>query len=465
MKLVYEYGAISRATGKLEENLMDIVVIGFGTSGREAARLAKECGYSVTILDENISPQLVTDKSIFEEEGIDVELGVQSFDLSQTQLIIQSPGVTNESNLAQLAASSGVDVISEIEFAAMNTDIPLLAITGTNGKTTTTELATHLLAELGYNVRAVGNIGTTLSEVVAEGKGYDFLVVELSSFQLEKSHQLAPFAAVITNIASDHLDRHGDMESYFGVKFSIFSNINDYTRIVINESLFPYWNENISEYDLPILFSTKAEADFKLLDDNIVLDDEIIVNQKGTQLFGEHNAENIMAALGLVATVIGREQLFAPKLVGALKSFKPGEHRIEKFLEKDGVIYVDDSKGTNPAAVVAAVKALGGNKNVCIILGGLDKGMDFSPLISVKDKIKKGFVIGECRHCIVDAIGDKIKCELYSDLESAVDDAVECAESGDIVLLSPACASMDMFKNYNERGERFKKAVLSATNK
>jgi len=440
---------------------VSIVVIGFGKSGQSAAILAKQCGYDVKIIDENISESMLKKQFDFEQNGIQIELGVQSCDLSGVIMIIQSPGVPPTSSLAQMAERSEIEVVSEIEFAAMNTDIPLLAVTGTNGKTTTTELTTHLLNELGYKVCAVGNIGTTLSEVVTEGEKYDYLVVELSSFQLEKSPQFSPYAAAITNIASDHLDRHGDMDTYTRIKFSIFDNIAEANRKVINEQLFAYWNENVSKYELPTLFSASAEADYRLDRDDIVLDDKKIVALNDTNLHGAHNAENIMTALGLVSTVVDRETLFSKKTRSALCSFKPGEHRVEIFAEHEGITFIDDSKGTNPDAVVAAVNAVGKEKNVCLILGGLDKGMDFCPILSVSDKIKKAFVIGECRAKIEAALGQEINCELYAEFAPAVQSAVGSANEGDVVMLSPACASMDMFKSYKERGDIFKKIVLS----
>jgi len=438
---------------------MSIVVIGFGKSGQSAAKLAKQCGYDVKIVDENISESMLKKQVDFEHDGIQVELGVQSCDLSGVIMIIQSPGVPPTSSLAQMAERSEIEVVSEIEFAAMNTDIPLLAVTGTNGKTTTTELTTHLLNELGYKVCAVGNIGTTLSEVVTEGETYDYLIAELSSFQLEKSPQLSPYAAAITNIASDHLDRHGDMDTYTRIKFSVLNNISEPNRKVINEQLFAYWNENVSKYELPILFSAYAEADYRLDGGDIVLDDKKIVDLNDTNLHGEHNAENIMAALGLVSTVISQDTLFSKKTEKALQSFKPGEHRIELFAEHDGITFIDDSKGTNPDAVVAAVNAAGKEKNVCLILGGLDKGMDFTPILTVSDKIKAAFVIGECRNKIKDTLEENVDCNLFDEFESAVKAAAECAQSGDVVMLSPACASMDMFKSYKERGDIFKKNV------
>ena len=438
---------------------MNVVVIGFGKSGQAAAELAKKCGHSVTIVDENISETMLEVRAIFEKKGIHVDLGVDSCDFNDVSTIIQSPGIPNESLLAILAAASGIEVISEIEFAAMNTDIPLLAVTGTNGKTTTTELTTHLLSALGYKVCAVGNIGTTLSEIVSSPKKYDFLVLELSSFQLEKSPRLTPKAAVITNITPDHLDRHGDMDSYAKIKFSVFNNIGDELNKIINENLFAYCNENIAPLDLPILFSATAEADYRLDDGHIVLDDKQIISLAETKLRGPHNAENIMAALALVAAAVGDDKLFSTKVAKALKSFSAGDHRIEVFLEKNGITFIDDSKGTNPDAVTAAVNAVAGEKNVCLILGGLDKGMDFSAIKTVAGKIKSAFVIGECQQKISNELKEVIECQCYDDFKSAVAAATARAEEGDVVLLSPACASMDMFKSYKERGDIFKHLI------
>ncbi len=438
---------------------MEIVVIGFGKSGKSAARLAKSCGYAVTIVDENSSEKMFDDRLEFIKDNIEVELGVSSCDLTKCVMIVQSPGVPPDSALATFVEESGIEVVSEIEFAAMNTEIPMLAVTGTNGKTTTTELSVHILNRFGYNTAEAGNIGTTLSEVVQSGINYDFIVVEVSSFQLEKSPNFAPTAAVITNVTSDHLDRHGNIDNYTKIKFDLFSNIENGNNKIINVDLFPFWNENISSEELPILFSAKAEADFKLEDDCILFNGKKVIDMADLQLSGPHNAENIMAALGLVRSVLGDEALFKKKLQKAVADFKVGDHRVEAFEECDGVVFVDDSKGTNPDAVVAALNSIGGDKNVCLILGGLDKGMDFSPILAAADKIKEAFVIGECRAKIAKVLEGEVKNTVFDDFESAVLSACETARSGDAVMLSPACASMDMFSSYKERGEVFKQII------
>ncbi len=415
---------------------MKFAVLGKGVSGRSAEALAGALGGEVCF---------------FEDGAFEVEA------LRACGLIVVSPGIPPKSPLYQAAAASGVEMISELEFAARHFPGRILAITGTNGKTTTTELTVHLLCGLGLNAVSAGNIGNGWSELTAEiitGKReVPFAVVEVSSFQLELARDFAPEAAVVLNLASDHLDRyHGSMEEYAAVKNRIFANVPVQHRIL---------GESLLKSPLRGLLTLPADGNRIVSPDGdrIELDGRLIIRLSETKLKGAHNRENLLAALELVRCACGNEALFGEEIRAAMKSFSPGEHRLEVVAERGGVVFINDSKATNPHAVIAALNAVGKDHNVHLILGGLDKGMDFAELLPGAKFIRKAYLMGQSREKILSALQEAYPCECFDSFEATVKAATDTAVSGDVVMLSPACASMDMFKNYKERGERFRQIV------
>ena len=405
------------------------LILGGGLSGKAAERLAASLGFSTAILSD--SP------------GLDADAAV-----AEADLIVTSPGmkplVSPLWQAAMRRAGKGqCEFISELEFGFRNWPGKLLAITGTNGKTTTTELTAALLTAAGVEARTAGNIGLPLSELAAdlrEGKlSPDALpVVEVSSFQLERCDTFAPFAAALLNLESDHVDRYaGGFAEYAAVKQRIFDRVAPENRVY-----------GLS-MDSPVPRRVTLYGDALMIDE-----EEVLIDLGNTALSAVHNRENLAAAVELCLRVLPLETVLSPEFRLAIHMFQPGRHRQELVCEKNGVRYVNDSKATNPASTVAALRAIPGT--VVLLLGGLDKEMDFSPLAPFADRIRFAVLYGECRAKIAAALPESIPtADCGIEFERAIRTACDHAQPGDTVLLAPACASMDMFRDYKERGDRF----------
>ena len=393
-----------------------VVILGAGVSGIAAEALAKKLGFQA---------EIVCDSSC--------DL------LPEADLIVASPGVPPlTSKLYQQALASGIEFIGELEFGFRNWKRPILAITGTNGKTTTTALLTHLLQRCGVRAESAGNIGRPLSDLAVNSDA-EVAVVEVSNFQLELAPDFAPLAAVLLNLQSDHIDRYaGGFTEYCRIKRQIFKHVSPENAI----------------YGLN--FTDAACRRVTVTDGILYIDGTGIIDQSQTDLPGEPNAENLAAAVELLLRY-DEKLIFddLPRFVEAIKSFKRSAHRIETVGRGRGLTFVNDSKGTNPAAVIAALDAV--TTPVVIMLGGLAKGMDFSILKSKSSKIRHAVLYGQDRSQIAEALSGVFPMEdCGMDFETAFQSAVNAACPGDTVLLSPGCASMDMFKNYQERGEKFR---------
>ena len=410
----------------MNEPKSTVLILGGGVSGRAAARLCRALGFDFSILDDR-----------------------ECRELPAGDLIVASPGVHPlRSHLYAQAEKSGLPFVSELQFGFEHLGIPALAITGTNGKTTTTELTAALLASQGQRAVCCGNIGRPVSDVAAEmleagEKLYDVAVIEVSSFQLELSPRFAPAAAALLNLESDHEDRYrGGFAEYAQVKRSIFDRVAPENRV----------------YGLSMPEAGKRRV---TLDNGcFFIDSKPFIDPAETKLNAAHNRENLAAALELVLRAVPDPDL--EKLAAAVRNFAPGAHRIEVVAHKHGVTYIDDSKGTNPAAVVAAVSSITAGK-IVILLGGLGKGMDFSRLAEIVPRLRAAVVYGEARHTIAEVLKNAGCPEIADagcDFAAAFARAASFARSGDTVLLSPACASMDMFKNYEERGNAFRNLAL-----
>jgi len=440
-----------------------VLILGFGISGRAAAKLAISQGRKAIAVDQKDSEALRAAAAELPEGMLETRFGWNGEPLPKCSLAVLSPGLPKDASMIKASVAAGAHAISELEFGFRALPCPALAITGTNGKTTTTELTNHLLNALGVKSEAAGNIGEGLSEAAigASERGLKAMAVEVSSFQLEGVEDFSPAAAAVLNIASDHINRHGDMDDYARTKFRIFGKMPEKpgTKIV-NADVLGYWRKIMpSSASKPTTFSASMPADFDLKDGVVRFLGEGVFKMSESQLLGAHNAENVMASLALLRAFLGDGVLRRPETAEALRSFRPGAYRIELFAESGGLRFIDDSKGTNPHAVVAALKTVGGDRNVSLILGGLDKGMDFSPLAESARHVKRAFAIGQCRGKILDCVKGAFPAKPCGSLEEAVEEACEGAKPGEIVMLSPACASMDMFKDYKDRGDRFKKAV------
>lgn len=400
---------------------MNVVIIGRGVSGQAAAKLCRKLDYDCRIVEDR------TDKV-----------------LPPADLIVTSPGVFPlKSELYRQALASGTEFIGEMEFAFRHFKNRILAVTGTNGKTTTTELTTFLLNALDCPAVSAGNIGMPLAELCLTAMT-ETAVVEVSNFQLERAPTFAPLAAVLLNLASDHEDRYpGGFAEYCAVKRRIFTHVPPENRIY-----------GLS-FDVP---SRRVTAE----NGRLLIDGTSVLDLAETRLAAPHNTENLAAATELLLRVLPPEKLTDGRFAEAVKSFHPGCHRIETVADKDGILFVNDSKATNPAAVLAAANAV--NRPLVILLGGLDKGMDFTPLAALAGRIRTAVLYGQSAPKIAAVLERKVPCiSCGRDFEKAFRAAAAAARSGDCVLLSPACASMDMFKNYQERGDLFRRLAQAWT--
>jgi UDP-N-acetylmuramoylalanine--D-glutamate ligase len=328
--------------------------------------------------------------------------------------------------------------------------MPVIAVTGTNGKTTTTELLAQMLNACGQRTIACGNIGKPLSEVAREKQTLDVLTVEVSSFQLEAIRKFRPSISLWLNFAPDHLDRYRSVAEYRAAKLRIFENQTEQDVAVVHAA------EALPEIrSRRVTFSAYSDrADFRVSDGAIAYENQAVLRLADTKLRGLHNIENLMATL---AVGVVRGLSFA-QMVPAIRDYEPRPHRCEFVREVDGVEYVNDSKATNLDAVEKALAAQ--NKPVVLIAGGKDKGFTFDPLQSlVKDKVKSAVLIGEMAESISGSWDGAVKSEIATSLADAVERARSLASAGDVVLFSPGTSSFDMFKSYADRGDQFRKLV------
>ncbi|MFE0103841.1 UDP-N-acetylmuramoyl-L-alanine--D-glutamate ligase [Streptomyces sp. NPDC059009] len=456
----------------------NVTVAGLGVSGISAARALAGLGAAVTVVDGGSSDTHRERATALEGEGISVRLGDADTLPEGTDLIVTSPGWKPESPLFAAAAKAGVDVVGDVEIAwrLRGPDAaPWLAITGTNGKTTTTQMLASILTAAGLRTAAVGNIGTPIVDVILEGDdAYDVLAVELSSYQLHWAPSLRAHSATVLNLAPDHLDWHGSMEAYAADKGRIYEgnrvacvyNVADKaTEDLVREA-------DVEEGCRAIGFTLNAPAPSQLgVVDGILVDRAFVPDrQKQAQELAEisdvqppapHNIANALAAAAL-ARAYGVE---ASAVREGLRAFRPDAHRIAHVADVAGVAYVDDSKATNTHATEASLASY---ESIVWIAGGLAKGATFDELVDhSKGRLRAAVLIGADRALIREALARHAPEVPVVDLDrtdtgamsEAVRRAAELAQPGDTVLMAPACASMDMFTNYNERGDAFAAAV------
>jgi UDP-N-acetylmuramoylalanine--D-glutamate ligase len=453
----------------MEFQKKNILIIGMARSGMSSAKLCCRLGAKVKIQDmktrEQLIPQLEEEIYILEQMGIELILGEDPADIVEYQdLIIISPGVPTDLRFIQKARETNVPVWSEIELAYILCSCPIVAITGTNGKTTTTTLVGEIIKEYNPNTYVVGNIGTPFTNKVDKIKLEDCVVAEISSFQLETIHNFKPKVSAILNITPDHLNRHKTYENYIAAKERIYENqdINDFCVLNEDDDICIKMKEKIKASIMP--FSRKKELDKGLfLKDNKIWIkwDNIncgICKVSDLQILGEHNIENVLAAaaisicIGVPIDIIKR----------VIISFKGVEHRIEYVDTIDEVEYYNDSKATNIDAAIIGIKAM--KAPIVLIGGGMDKGADFTEWINMfPGKVKSLILIGETADKIINTAHKTGFSDIKkaSSLNEAVILAKNIANHGDCILLSPACASWDMFKSYEERGNIFKQAVYA----
>ncbi|MRR06602.1 MAG: UDP-N-acetylmuramoyl-L-alanine--D-glutamate ligase [Deltaproteobacteria bacterium] len=437
-----------------------ILVVGLARTGASVARFLTECGARVTVSDskgqEELSPFLKTLSAL----DIAYELGGHGADtFLAADLIVVSPGVPMDIAPLTLARNQGIPVISEIELAYEFIDAPIAAITGTNGKTTTTTLVGEIFRKCGFRTFVGGNIGNPLIDLVISGERTDRVVAEISSFQLEGIVRFRPRVAVLLNITEDHLDRYTSYQEYIDAKLRVFANqtADDFAILNSDDPLVAACAGKISAQVVPMSRLTVLEQGIFYHNGLITFAWNGQVAHFPTESFklrGVHNIDNCMAALA-TTLLMGCP---AATAMAAVAGFSGLPHRMEQVATINGVTYYNDSKGTNVGSVVKSLESFPGN--ITLIAGGKDKGGEYAPLADlVRERVSHLILLGEARERIRDALGHLTDTILVDSLEAAVQEAHRLAKPGDVVLFSPACSSFDMFRNYEVRGERFVSAV------
>ena len=440
-----------------------VLVVGLGKSGVASALFLKDRGARVTVSDTKSPDQLREEIPVLLDHGINVETGGHGERTFRGQdLIVVSPGVPVDAPPLVQARASGEPVIGEIELAAQNLTGPIVAITGSNGKTTTTTLAGEILAAGGLPVAVGGNIGTPAISQIAAATKETVFVLEVSSFQLETIQTFRPKVAIILNITPDHLDRHRTFQTYVDAKARIFENQQSIDFAVLNEDDPTCRTLRDRTRAQVFWFSRKQEVrqgafvrDGKILFRDASGQREIMLVSE-IPLKGAHNVENVLAGV-CAGALMGCEPA---KIRQAIQDFKAVEHRLEYVATIKGVEYFNDSKATNVDATIKALESF--PKSIHLILGGKDKGSDYSVLNDLlRERVKRVYTIGAAAEKIESQIKGAAEIVHAETLENAIRRAAAVAQPGDIVLLAPACASFDQFQSYNHRGRVFKEIIHS----
>ncbi|MDR1192170.1 MAG: UDP-N-acetylmuramoyl-L-alanine--D-glutamate ligase [Verrucomicrobiales bacterium] len=437
----------------MNENLVrgkQAVVLGLGESGRAAAELLCQKGANVIIRDNYLNERVDQVARGLGARGMRVETQATGFTPCRFDLGVLSPGINPSVPLVTQLKRERVPVIGELELAYRFCTVPVVAVTGTNGKSTTTELVAASLSAGGLQTVACGNIGVPFSDVVRAGEPLDVITLEVSSFQLEGIETFRPRVAVYLNFTPDHLDRYQTMGEYRQAKIRVFMNQTAEDFAVVNP-----------DCELPALAARRVTvsayhggADYTFTGGYLCYHGQRVLAQEKTRLRGPHNAENQLAALA-VADLHG---VPLTETIDALRAYRALPHRCEVVRERGGVTFINDSKATNIDALEKAL--LGQTRPVVLIAGGKDKGFDFAPLKNLlAEKAREVVAIGEVQDKLVAAWGQYVRCHRAADFAEAVSVSARLARAGDVVLLSPGCSSYDMFKNFEDRGRQFGELV------
>ena len=438
-----------------------ITVIGLGISGKAAAQLANYLGAKVFASDSGDNKAVNSNAMDLMQHHIASETGIHSDQIFDSDLWIISPGVPKDCKIVKKALGKGIPIVSEIEFASWFTKTPIIAITGSNGKTTTTNIISQMCNTDNLNGIIAGNMGIPFSERVLNEihnpNSKNVFILEISSFQMEFITHFCPNIAVYTNISPDHLDRHGSLNNYIQMKLNMIKNINENGHIVYNKDdqqlskLFKDYNTNAVPYSIScsdLMFELNQKMIYDSKGNNI-----ININQ--ISLIGQHNLSNLFAA----ATAAKLMGVSNKEISLVMKEFSNIEHRLEYVCSINDVKYINDSKATNIDSVKVALTSF--NQPIILILGGKNKGADFRLLLPhIKSSHVRDIIsYGEAGEEILTALGDAVRSVNVTDLNSAVKTAQSLATPGDIILLSPGCASFDQFQNFEERGNYFKSII------
>lgn len=437
-----------------------LVILGGGESGVGTALLGKAKGYDVFLSDKGKIKEKYRDVLLNNEIEFEDEQHTESKILN-ADIVMKSPGIPDKVALVKQIRNAGIMVVSEIEFASNYTDATLVAITGSNGKTTTATLTHHLLKQE-LDVGLAGNIGDSFAKQILE-KNHKNYVLEVSSFQLDDIHDFKPKIAVLTNITPDHLDRYDyKFENYIASKFRIVENQTkeDYFIYDADDEVITNWlqNNEIQSKKLPFSLTRKIEEGAYYEDKKIIItidNNKIIMPTDNIALEGKHNVKNAMAASAVAHLLKIRKQTIRE----SLENFQGVEHRLEHVLKINKVQYINDSKATNVNATYFALESM--NAPTVWIVGGVDKGNEYRELFQfVNEKVKAIICLGVDNKKLIEAFGNMVDVIVETQyMTEAVKIAYKLADTGDNVLLSPACASFDLFENYEDRGRQFKDAV------
>lgn len=439
-----------------------ILILGLAISGVSTAKALSKLGAKITVTDMKSEEELA--EQLLELKGIDIHyvLGSNDVDLDKIDLIVKSPGIPLDIPIIKEAQKRGIEVVTDIELAYRITKNKFIAITGTNGKTTTTALTGELIKKAGFNCHVTGNIGIGILWEAVNAEYDDIFVIEASSFQLESTRYFKPDISVITNITPDHLNWHKTFDNYVNAKKKVFINQkhSDYTILNYDDLLLREIGKEVKSHLIYFSVNNKLEKGVYIDDYKIVINDGIniinVMDYRELKIPGRHNLENALAVVS-----IGWAMGIDVKIIAnSLREFEGVEHRIEFVDRISGVNFYNDSKGTNPDASIKAIEAI--KEPIILIAGGMDKGSNFEEFIdSFNNKVKALVLLGETKEKIKDTAISKGFNNIYivNSIEEAVIKSFQLAVPNDNVLLSPACASWDMFKSYEERGRLFKEAV------
>ncbi|HOV33774.1 MAG TPA: UDP-N-acetylmuramoyl-L-alanine--D-glutamate ligase [Candidatus Hydrogenedens sp.] len=442
------------------KSLTRALVIGAGKTGISCAKLLKKQGKKVIVNDIKKGDELSNATQFLENLGVPYIFGEHPESLlSEVDFVIVSPGISPKIPILEEARNRGIPVLGEFEYAWYFADSPVIAVTGTNGKTTVTCWINHTLKELGFNTALAGNNDTPLSDIVAEPVAYDWIVAELSSYQLEYTHFFHPRVAAVLNVTPDHISRHPTLQEYADTKCKIFQNQTEQDAAVINSD-----DEWVSKMNMPpsvkkLCFSLETEVQGAWVkpdgeESYILFNKDILGKVSQIPLKGKHNLANALAVLTIVSSL----SIPPEKVYKAMNSFKGVPHRIEFLGSKNGVAFYNDSKSTNVESLRVALESF--QQSVILIAGGRGKGASYKPLRQlVQEKVCFLITLGEDAQKIEDAFSDLVQVERVQSMEEAVKVAWQHSLPGSAILLSPACASFDMYPNFEIRGEHFRKCV------
>jgi UDP-N-acetylmuramoylalanine--D-glutamate ligase len=440
----------------------EIAVIGLARSGRAAAMLLRKHGHDVYASDVASSPDTGRCAEELRAQGIVVDVGRHDLErLARASLVVASPGVPPSARPLAFAREKGIRIASEVEVALHFLVAPrLIAITGTNGKTTTTALIAHLLRGLDLEAVEAGNIGTPLSEIASREQQPKWISLEMSSFQLHDTPSLKPDVGVLTNLSPDHLDRYASIEEYYADKARLFANADPNSAWVVNEddNAVMRMVHDVAGHKYPFSITEEAAAYLDARSNQLVVMGTPLLPRQDLPLLGQHNVGNALAAsLAVMAADRSHQTQKARKgIAAALRTFRSLPHRLELVGEFAGVQWINDSKATNVSSTAVAIDGM--ERPTVLLLGGRHKGEAYTPLAEpVRRKVKRVIAYGEAAPIIATDLRPVVDVvRLGSDFEEVIRVAKAEARAGEAVLLSPACSSYDMFSNYEERGERFR---------